>query len=380
MGEVVIREVEGRSNLRDWLDVPVRTRGREPGFVHLLDLMEKPRISKKAPFFTFGEAKFFVAYSDGKPVGRISAQINRRHLDLYKDATGHFGFFECVDDRGVAAALFDVAADWLRTKGMERMVGPFDLTVNDEIGIPVDDFEGPPALLMRHGARWYPSLFEAHGFDKAKDVLAYRFRPTERGSAVPDVLLRASARARAMPGITTRQFDLKQFKREADLLIDIFNDAWSHNWSFVPFSEAEIEALVKEMKPVLKDRWAHFVMVDGREVGVIVALPDVNRVIQGGNGRLFPTNVFKLASKFISSDWETFRVPLMGIRREFHKSAMVTGLLGVLMEALMRQHVDYKIDWVEFSWILEDNKGMRHAAEMLTGPAEKTYRLYAKAL
>lgn len=373
-----VQPVASRMQQRDWLDVPHKILKTDPNWVTPLDLVERRRVSAKhSAFFTFGEVERFIAYRGATAVGRISAQVNRRHLERYQDATGQFGFFDCIDDPAVAAALLDQAGAWLAARGMKRMTGPFSLSINEETGVLVDGFETPPAILMPHGAKWYgPRLTDA-GCTAVMDVYAYRFRPAE----TPEHLRRLTKLARTNSRLSVRKFDMRHYNREIDLLINIFNDAWSENWGFLPFSDAEIASLVAETRHILRDGWGRFLLLDGEPAGFMFALPDINRVIAPFDGRLLPLNWWTLARKFWRNDWETVRIPLMGLRKVHQSGPFATSMLAMLVAEFIEEARNYPIEWIEFSWVLDSNRPMRRLAEFATGkPPAKTYRIYQRAL
>jgi len=374
---IAIKQIDHKQGVRDWLSVPVTVFAGDPAFVRQLDFMEKQRLDPgHAPFFQFGEAAFFVAYRDDKPVGRISAQINRRHLEQHKDQTGHFGFFDCIDDQAAADALVETAAAWLKARGMTRMVGPYSFSLNDECGCLVEGFDTPPAILMPHARPFTGKLLEQSGMAKEMDLFAYRGGPT-----VPSNLTKLAARARGMRDITLREFDIRRYAQEIELLVEIFNDAWSGNWGFVPFARAEIDALAKELKPFFRNEYGRFMLVDGKPAGVIVALPDLNGIIKPFHGSLLPFNWAKLIWSLKRETWRSARIPLMGLRRQYHASATAGGLLALMIQSMSEQgKARYRLDWIEYSWILEINKPMVALAELMAGPPVKTYRVYGKAI
>lgn len=374
---LTLSRIDHKNHVRDWLVVPHTVYAGDPAFVPQLDFIEKQRITPShAPFFKFGEAVFFVAYEDGKPVGRLSAHINRRYLEQYDDATGHFGFFDCVDDPKVAEALLAAATQWLREKGMRRMTGPYNFSANEECGCLIAGFDTPAAMLMPPGAPWLPGLLEGFGLAKEMDLFAYRTKPAPN----PRMEMLA-ARALRMGNISLRKFDMRRYAQEIALLVEIFNDAWSGNWGFVPFSQAEIDALAAELKPFFRDEYGRFLLLDGKEVGVIVALPDVNGIIKSFGGKLLPFNWIKLIWALKLEKCRSVRIPLMGIRRAWHATPQAGGLLALMIKELAEQSLArYELDWVEYSWILEINKPMTALAELLAGPPVKTYRIYSKAL
>jgi hypothetical protein len=255
-------------------------------------------------------------------------------------------------------------------------VGPCNFSLNDECGCLVDGFDTPPAILMPHARVWTGALLERAGLSKEMDLLVYRTAP-----AIPDRMAKLAERAKRIGGISLRKFDMNRYTQEIELLVEIFNDAWSGNWGFVPFARAEIDALAAELKPFFRDEYGRFMLVDGQPIGVIVGLPDLNGIIKPFAGRLLPFNWAKLIWALKRETWRSVRVPLMGLRREWHATPQAGGLLALMIQTLVGQaQARYRLDWVEFSWILEINKPMRALAESLAGPAVKTYRLYGKAI
>ncbi len=337
--------------------------------------MERQRVSRRHnPFFRDGEADLFVAYRDGRPVGRISAQLNRRYLDLHRDSTGHFGFFDCIDDRNVAASLLDAAEQWHRARGLEAMQGPFNLTINQDTGLLVGGFEHPPAIMTSHAGPWMGGLAEASGLHKVMDFFAYRMNPAN----VPDKAVRLANMAKATGRLRIRNVDMSRYDAEARLIFDIFNDAWSENWGFVPIPEHEMTALAKELKPIMRSKFAWIVDIDGIPSAMMVVLPDLNQVIRPFGGRLLPFNWLKLAHAIWRDDWRTARVPLLGIRKLHRGTPLAVGVLSVLIAGLAELGRQYDIEWIEYSWVLETNTAMTSLAEMAAGKPAKIYRAYGK--
>jgi len=366
------------SSIQDWLSVPRTVYAADPHWIVPLDLLEKQRISRKhAPFFTFGEAEFFVAYRGSRPIGRISAQVNHLHLKTHGDNTGHFGFFDCVDDNAVARALVDAAATWLKGRGLTRMLGPFSLSINEECGCLVAGFDSPPAMLMPHGAPWMGPLLENSGLSKEIDLFAYRTVPRQ----VPQRIERLAARAERFGGVSARHFDMRRYRAEIELLVDIYNDAWSDAWGFVPFTTAEIDALATELRPFFRNEYGRFLLVDGKEVGMSVMLPDINNVIAPFRGHLLPLNWARLIWSMKRETWRSVRVPFLGIRRAWRTTPRGSALVVLLVRDLLVQAINnYHLDWAEYSWVRDNDPRMKSLGEAIAGPPAKTYRIYARAI
>jgi len=361
----------------DWLAVPAIVHSGDRAFVPPLLMQEKRRISTRHnPFFKFGEAQLFVARRGEAPVGRISAQINRRHLEVHQDATGHFGFFDCLDDQEAANALLAAAGGWLAERGMKRLVGPLNFSVNEEIGLLVEGFESPPAILMTQSRPWEGALLEKAGLEKEIDVLAWRMNPAQALPAVNRMAALASDPGR----LSVRQFDMKNYRSEVATLIDIFNDAWSDNWGFVPFSDPEIDALVAEMRPFFRGNYGRFVCLDGEPVGTMLGLPNINESIAGFGGRLLPFKWAGLLRDLWMERIRSARIPLLGIRKAQRHTTLAPAMIAMLVSQFLSESRRYSFEWVEFSWILETNRAMVGLAQMAAGPPAKRYRIYRKAL
>jgi len=373
MSGVEVMTVSTPAEMNRFIKLPYALYAADPNFVPPLLLEREEALSpKKNPYFQHAEAKFWLARQGGRDVGRISAQIDR----LVKDPEiGHFGMLVTEDRPEVFAALFAAAEGWLRERGKKRVLGPFNLSINEETGLLVDGFDTPPMLLMGHDPRYAGPRIEALGYTKTKDVIAY-IRDT--GSELPPTVQRFIEKR--LPGtMKVRQLDTKRYKEEFDTVTEIFNDAWSLNWGFIPFTEAEIAHMAKSLKPLIDPACVAIVELDGRAIGFGIALPNLNELIADFKGRLLPFNWIKLLWR-MKRGARTARVPLMGIRRSFN-GGLIGGLAPLLIiDAIRKALRDKGVKQVEMSWILEDNRPMRRMIEQLGGVAYKTYRVYEKRL
>lgn len=371
-----IEPVRGSKGLRDWLSVPGRVYCGEPGYIEALRQVERDRISRKHnSFFSYGDAAFFLAYRGGMPLGRISAQVNNKYLAHHDDATGQFGFFDCADDPEAAQALVDAATRWLSDRGMRRLCGPFSLSINQETGLLVSGFSSPPAILMSHAAAWSGALLEGCGLAKVVDLLAYRMRPQN----APREIERLAGLARNSTRIVVRNIAMPRFADEARLIFDIFNDAWSENWGFVPVGPEDVAAIVHDMRPIMRSKFGFIAEVDGQPAAMLVVLPDINGTIAPFHGRLLPFNWARLAYSLYADRWKTARIPLLGIRKAYRGSALASAILSLLVSDALALGRSYDLDWVEFSWILETNRPMINLANLAAVAPDRVYRIYEKS-
>jgi hypothetical protein len=332
-------------------------------------------LSPKNPYFEHAKFCSWVLYRNGKAVGRISAQIDRLHIERYQDATGFFGMLESDNDKQTFGELLATAENWLRNQGMQRISGPFNLSINQELGLLVDGFDTPPSMMMGHARPYYAVRMLENGYLKEKDLLAYTINADfEVPASVKRILNRTKNK------IHIRGLNKSDFFNELAIIRDIFNDAWSHNWNFVPFTETEFEHLGKDLKLLADEGLVKIAEVDGEPSAFMVVLPNLNEAIKDLNGRLLPFGWLKMLWRIKIKCPATARIPLMGVRCRFHDSLLGAALaFGVILAAQPRV-LKLGIKKVELSWILEDNKGMQNIIESITGRVYKTYRIYNKML
>ena len=368
-------KVEGRPALNDFIRLPWSLYTSDPVWVPLLLLERRMHLSPKNPYFEHAKFCSWVTYRHDKAVGRISAQIDQLHIDRYQDATGFFGMIEAEDDSRTFKILLDTAENWLRKQGMRRICGPFNLSINQELGLLVDGFDTPPAMMMGHARPYYADQIQNHGYQKEKDLLAYIVTTdSELSKAVRIITAKVKNR------VLIRDLRKSQFVEELQIIRDIFNDAWSKNWNFVPFTNAEFEHLGKDLKMLADEELVKIAEVDGEPAAFMVLLPNINEVIRDLNGRLLPFGWAKLLWRLKVKYPKSARIPLMGVRCRYHDSLMGAALaFGVIADA-REPAIKRGLKEVELSWVLEDNMGMRNIIESLGGRVYKTYRIYSKQL
>jgi hypothetical protein len=376
MTAIDIIPVQGRALLDRFIRLPERLHSNDPHYIAPLHLERKDALTSKNPFFGHAEVQFWIARRDGRDVGRISAQIDHQALAIRPDAAGQFGLLAAEDDPAIFQALLATAEDWLRARGKKHIQGPFNLNINEEIGLLIDGFDTPPMLLMGHDKPYIGNRLEEQGFAKEKDVYAYLYDIT--------VDLPAGARRlleRPLPKeLTVRRIDFKRYDDEIRTITEIFNDAWRDNWGFVPLTETETDYLAKSLKPLINPRLANIVERNGEPVGFLVGLPNLNEAIRDLGGKLLPFGWAKLLWRLKVSGVKTARVPLMGIKRSASHGVIGSLLPFLLIDAVRKEALSMGFTHIELSWILEDNMPMRRINESLGSVAYKTYRIYEKPL
>lgn len=374
-GSLRVVEVEGRCDLDTFLQLPWSLYRDDPRWIPPLLHEQRRLFSPKNPYFEHATCRCWIALRDGRPVGRISAQVDRLHLDRYHDATGFFGMLEAEDRAETFRALLATAEDWLRDRGMQRIRGPFNLSINQECGLLVDGFETRPAMMMGHARPYYAGRLGQCGYLKEKDLLAYTIDTRVKTSKATNLILKRTANR-----IETRTVRKKDFHQDLDIVFDIFNDAWSDNWGFIPFTKKEITHMANDLKLLINEQFARIASVDGKPCAFIVLLPNLNEAIADLNGRLWPLGWLKLLWRLKVRGLRTGRILLMGVRKAFQGTALGAALAYRVIGDSRQAILEHGMKELELSWILEDNLGVQSIIEDFGGREYKRYRIFSRQL
>jgi hypothetical protein len=368
---ISVDEVRTRADLAAFVRLPRDLYLGDPDFVLPLDHDIRSRLDQKRhPYYQHAEAALFLARRRGRVVGRIGATVNRLHNEYHAERVGFFGFFESVREFEVANALLDKAAAWLKKRNQTAMRGPASFSSNDEFGLYVGGDPGPPVIMMSYNPLWYAPLIEGAGLSKVMDLYAWDITDKDNVQRWERLAQRIAVRE----NVSVRCMDMKHFARDVGLIRDLYADAWAKNWGFVPMTQAEFDFMAKELKPVVVPEMVIFVVKDGREVGFLLALPDLNQIIKHLNGHLFPLGFFKLilGKRRVSKA----RILAMGISQEF----MGRGLDALLYDAITKNSGAIGIHEGEMSWVLETNTAMNNTFRRVGARLSRTYRVYERAI
>ena len=371
-----IENVSTTKQQKDFVQLPHILYASDDNYIPQLDMERSTHFSRKHnPFFDHADAELFIAYDQaGKPVGRISAQIDLEETE--HKTTGHFGVLE-ADTPETMCLLLTEAEEWLKSKGITKITGPYSLSINDEVGLLIDGFTTPPRMLMNYAKPWYQNTLEDAGYTKARDLFAYNL---EVGDTFPKAVDRMARAADNHETLVERKLNMKNISEDLHTVIDIFNDAWANNWGFTPMTSAEIAYMVKNLRPIIDPDLARIVEVDGKPVAMIVALPDVNEAMGDLKGKLLPFGWLKLLWRLKANKLKGARVVLMGVRQEYQSTPLGGAIAIAMMRNLHKIGRAKGIQGVELSWILENNAPMIRLIEMIGGTHYKTYRVYEKDL
>ncbi len=370
MTEVVVNPVRSRRERREFLRLPWELYQRDGNWVPpLLRNQEQLVGYRRHPFHQIAEVQTYVAVRGGRVVGRVAVLVNHRHNQTYNEQRGFFGFFECVDEQQVAAALFDACRAWLAERGIYRMRGPANPSMNYECGLLIEGFDRPPVFMMTYNPPYYAGLLENYGFQKAHDLLAYMGHRSQLPQVV-EQLGGLADQAQERCNAIIRPLNTGAFLEDVRLFLDLYNRSLLETWGFVPLTEAELRALAASLRYLLVPELSLFAEVDGRPVGAILGLPDYNPVIKKIGGRLFPFGFWHL----LRSKREVRRVRVLSINvvPEYQR----WGLGLVLMKALVPKALELGVEEAEFSWVSEANDLARLGLEKGGARLYKRYRMY----
>lgn len=377
---VTIREVTTKQDLKEFVALPKALFKDDPHWVAPLTMERMDLLNpKKNPYFQHARAKLWLACQGNTVVGRISAQIDDLVEEKHGEKIGHFGFFDCINDQDVATALLDQAISWLKAEGRETLIGPFSLSINEETGLLIDGFDTPPSLMMNHALPYYQDLLTAYGLEKAKDLWAFYLKFDE--DILPPTIHKLITRSMKDGKVRLRKINMKNYEEDLKTILDIYNDAWADNWMALPFTEAELNKAVKDMKMLIREDFTYIAEYDGVPMAMMVTLPNLNEIIADLKGRLFPFGVLKLLWRLkLNPRYKTVRVPLMGVRKEYQNTAIGGAMAFALIEECRLSAEKAGCTHAELSWVLDENTRLSKMLETIGCWRYKKYRMFSKAL
>jgi hypothetical protein len=369
MSEITVRKVSTKNELNEFIKFPWKIYKDDKHWVPPLLMEQKTLLNKeKNPFFKAADADYFLAFRNGKIVGRIAAIKNDLHIKYHNDESGQFGFFECINDQQVANALFDKTKKWMKEKGLKFMKGPANPSSNDIYGMLIEGFDDSPRLLMPYNPEYYIKLCENYGMKKGKDMFAWKI--VNEKLMASEKLKRGQELVRKRYNLKISQLDMKTFQKDLEKFKYVYNKAWAPNWGFVPMTEEQIDAMAKDMKPLAEPSLVLFGEIEGKLVGAALVMLDYNYIFRTMNGRLFPFNFIKLFTQKKKIKWA--RILTLGIIPEFQKR----GLDAVFYWEIVNRAANIGIRLGEASWVLEDNDMMNRGLELMNGERYKRYRIW----
>lgn len=372
---IKIVPITSKSQENDFIRFPWKIyKGNQYWVPPLISDMKK-MLKKDFPFYEYGTLQLFLAYKNDELVGRIGASLNPLYEQHHEKNVGFFGFFECINDQEVANELFKAADEWLRSKGMTKVHGPTSPSSTYEYGLLVEGFDDSPRIMMVYNPPYYQQLIENYGFQKVKQLYAYKM--TAEGVMANEKLRRGVEIAKKRYNIRIQPIDIPNLKEEVKKIKYVYNEAWENNWGHVPFTEREIDMIAYSIKPVADRSLIFFTYINEELAGLVVAVRDINYIIKKIDGKLFPFGWYHLLfNKKLRNQIEWMRVILLGLLPKYRGKAID----AVMYYELIRASLELGCKYGEGSWILEDNEMMNRGMEAVNGEIYKRYNVYERNL
>jgi hypothetical protein len=373
---VEVQPVRARRERRDFVELPFRLHANAAQWIPPLRTERRLFLSSRFNnYFRHAEAELFLARRGGRVVGRISAQIDRNFNEYHGNAWGHFGFIEFEEDDEVAHALLKAAASWLAERGRDRIVGPMDFTMNDEVGVLIEGHELEPMVKQPWHPPYYQRLVEGAGLRKAVDLWMWALVIADRAKMVPAIVDLAE-RLGPDHGIRIRRMSRRRLRRELDVFGEVYNEAWKDNWGFTPYAKEDLDTYAQELQLVYDRNW--FMVAEkedtGETLGVAITVPDVNQVLKRMGGRLLPLGWWHFLRRGRIMD--RVRVGYLGVKPEYQHTGVAAGFYVEHFATAARVRQKHG----EMGWILEDNHAMNRGMEGMGGRIVKRYRVYEREL
>jgi len=368
-----IHPVVDKNDLSRFINFPYQFYREDPNWVPPLRSELKAQFNPdKNPLLDHCDYQLFLLLSGGKTIGRIAAFIDHLAVDFWKEKIGLFGYYECIPDQAASQALMDAAANWLKEQGMESMRGPWTF-VSQEWGLVVEGFSPPPCIMAPHNPPYYDEHFSHFGLAKVKDLLCYYISGKE-GYQIPDRILRLTDRIAERYGVTVRPVDMSRYDQEVQTFLELSNSSIIDNWGYSPVTEAEADAMAKDLKQVIQPKGVLFAEdAESRPIGFAIALPDINELIKDLNGRLLPFGWLKLLRGI--PRLRSYRMFALGVIPEYHGLGIDSLIYRALYESLYCPEI-----WMEINYVLEDNYHMNNAIKKLNAKPLRRYRIYQREI
>lgn len=373
MKNIEIIEADSKKLVKKFIQLPFEIYKDNEYWVPPLNMDIVSRLdTKKNPFYEFSERILFLAVQNGKIVGRIAGIENRLHNEIHNENIAFFGFFEAFNNQEVANKLFEAVENWANKKGFDAVRGPANPSSNDEYGLLIEGFDDLPRLMMPYNPPYYLTLIENYGYTKAKDLLAYEI--LNKYIFESEKIRRGVEIVRQRTRVKIKSIDMSNFNSELKKVKHIYNNAWQPNWGFVPFTEKQIDAVAKEMKPLITQDLVIFAEIDDKPVGFALVMLDYNQIFKSMKGKLFPFGFLKLFTKKKEISWA--RVLILGVLPEYQKRGIDTVMYYEITERALKNGISRG----EASWILEDNEMIKRGMEQLNGRIYKKFRVFEKKI
>jgi GNAT superfamily N-acetyltransferase len=366
-----IQPVKNKRDLQKFINFPYRFYQDDPTWIAPLRVEYRKQFDIRSnPYLEHCDYQLFLLIREEEVIGRIAAFIDHLAVDFWKEKIGLFGYYECVNEEVASRKLLEAAADWLQAHGMETMRGPWTF-VSEEWGLVVEGFTPPPCIMSPYNPPYYDDQLTSFGLHKAKDLLCYYISGKE-DYQIPERILTLTDKVAQRYGVSVRPVDMGRYEEEVQTFLELSNTSIIDNWGYSPVTDAEADLMAKDLKQVIQSKGVLFAEdPEGRPIGFAIALPDINVLLRGLNGRLLPFGWLKLILGI--PKLRSYRMFALGVIPEYHGRGIDSLIYRELYESLFSPDL-----WMEINYVLEDNYHMNNAIHKLLAKPLRRYRIYQK--
>lgn len=368
-----ITKVDSPAELKTFIELPYQLYENDPVWVPPLRDEQRGQFDPiRNPLLTHCEYALFLLQEGGNCIGRVAAFIDRLAVEAWGEPVGLFGYYECPPSPEGFRLLLDIAREWLAGRGMKAMRGPWSF-VSQEWGAVVEGYSPSPVVMAPYNPAYYNDQFSAYGLVKAKDLLVYIIDVRD-GYQIPERILTLTDRVAKRFKVRVRQLDMKNFEREVETIISLSNQSLANNWGYSPVTEAEVRAMAHDLKPIIHPKAVLFAEDQlGKPIGFAIAISDVNRILKGMNGSLFPFGWVRML--WMLPRLTQYRMFALGVIPEYHAMGIDSLIYRALYEACYTADIR-----VEINYVLEDNYPMNNAILKLGAKPLRRYRVYEMSI
>jgi GNAT superfamily N-acetyltransferase len=313
----------------------------------------------------------FLLFEHGQIIGRIFAYVNHAANEYWKSRIGLFGHYDCINNGEAAYMLLKTAEDWMRDQGMESMRGQWNLITQD-MGFIYEGFDLNPVVLSSYNPRYYNDHMVQNGMKKCKDLLVYNC-DTSQGYQIPDRFLDLTDKISRRYGVTVRTLNMNNLLEDVRIIVQLTNVSLQNNWGYYPVDDSEAEKIAEDMRMIIQPEVILIAEVEGKPIGYVLTVPDVNEILEKLHGRLLPLGIFKLLRGIKKIN--RYRIWAMGFLPSYQRKG-----ISVLLFRRLNELLAPKGAYVEINWVLEDNDLMNNALIKLELDVVKRYRIYEKKI
>lgn len=366
-------DTNNKTQVRQFVQLPYRLYAGNQQWVPPLFIDAETQLNrKKHPFYEHSDADFFLAFRDGRIVGRVAALENRRFNEYHSTRQAQFYLFDCENDPNAASALLDRVFEWAHQRKLDKIIGPKGFGVLDGYGLLIEGYEHRQMMtMMNYNHAYYIDLIEANGFHKEVDFISCHL--DAKIFRLPERIHRIADRVQQRGTLKVSRFRTKRDLRAwADRIGQAYNKSFINNWEYYPLTDREIAFLLENLLTIADPRLIKIITHDEEAVGFLFGFPDLSAALQRAKGRLLPFGLIDLLLEMRRTKWIALNGA--GILPEFQGRGG-NALLYSEMEKTIR---DYDFLHADLTQVAETAVQMRNDLVNIGGKPYKNHRVYIR--